>query len=71
MRRAQENQEVFASDPEFDKFIGMKQEAFEAFVETYINGCVQWKEGSNLEPLNEDHQLVKVNQDLYKRFKKK
>lgn len=72
IKRAQDNQEIFATDPEFDNFKCMSDEALEAFVDTYINGCKEWRRETV--PLRENEafrqnkkQLKKVLKNLKKK----
>lgn len=41
--RAQDNEVIYANDPEFDNMVAMSAEGFKAFVQTYVYGCRQWK----------------------------
>jgi len=40
--RAQENEKVYCDQPQFDEMLCFTSEGFQAFVETYINGCARW-----------------------------
>lgn len=58
MVRRQSNEVIRADSPQFDEMMGMKwkgPDGFEGFVDTYINGCEQWKQGIELKPM---HQLI-------------
>lgn len=45
MERKQDNEVIYADSPDFDNMIGMTGEDFASFVDTYVNGCAQWKPG--------------------------
>jgi hypothetical protein len=43
MVREQDQEFIYANSEQFDSMIGMTDEGFTAFVDTYINGCKEWK----------------------------
>lgn len=45
IRRAQENQEIKASDPAFDSYMAMTYEDFRSLYATYVLGCKEWRPG--------------------------
>lgn len=45
IRRAQENQEIKASDPAFDSYMAMTYADFRSFYATYVLSCKEWRQG--------------------------
>jgi hypothetical protein len=45
IRRAQENEEILASDPRFNEYLALTYKDFRSFYATYVLGCKQWRAG--------------------------
>lgn len=48
IRRSQANEEIKASDPEFDKYLAISYSDFRSFYDTYVLGCKEWRPELNL-----------------------
>lgn len=63
--RAQENEQIRCESPKFDEMLCFTQDGFQAFVETYINGCARW------DTRKRSLQFFRDNETQLKRFYKK
>jgi hypothetical protein len=53
MVRAQENEQIYCDTPEFDDMVGFRTADFKSFVDTYIGGCKEWKNDTEMFTLRE------------------